>query len=509
MKLWAELVRQGILGSQRPHSLSLDDASEPLRHALSDDSAENPELKFLNQAALLGQYRLHGIQQGQPVNNNASVLTLTLTPCAEETLNPCSHATTQHLRLLIGQNNPELMSELLKLMAEHQQHIPFELLPALFEFAQQHKTLQACLTSTVGERGRWLSRLNPDWKPLFSQDDDIERRWREDSPGLRRQTLKALRASDPDRARAMLSEGWSQETAKDRQMFLPALRINPQSADLEFLQSCLNDRSQAVRQEATRQLVLRAEQDTLSAINAIVKTLLAVDQGGRKTRLQVNLPEQFDKTWQRFGIAERKTDDIRRNKPLGKKAVWVSQCLQLLIPSHLAQLLALDLVTLCKAIEASDYADMLFDALDQAALSYHDQDYLEQRLQHLKAEHFADYFPMFSAALSTAQRQHWLSYYLSKQGKQALTDWSTADTLLGSCQPLSAELTRTFITVQLPALLKHQHWGKQEARRVGGYLAISCWPELQPALAELPTNNAAAELISVFRLRYQIHQEFV
>ena len=52
MKLWDELVRQGILGSQR-QKLQLPEVPLPLAELLTNDPASSEEIRFLNASILL------------------------------------------------------------------------------------------------------------------------------------------------------------------------------------------------------------------------------------------------------------------------------------------------------------------------------------------------------------------------------------------------------------------------------------------------------------------------
>ncbi|OEV03597.1 DUF5691 domain-containing protein [Streptomyces oceani] len=146
---------------------------------------------------------------------------------------------------------------------------PAAQLPALLDAARARTDLRPLALEFAGPGGRWLARLNPEWKfalrtgeapapagaELDAVDDDAVRKlWQEGLFAERVTLLTALRRRDPDAGLALLAADWSKERAEDRLMFLDSLRTGLSSGDESFLEGALRDRSRTVRATAAELL---------------------------------------------------------------------------------------------------------------------------------------------------------------------------------------------------------------------------------------------------------------
>ena len=504
MSAWQGLVKQSILGSQR-QTLQLTEFDSAVVDALATDQTANDELKFLHALALLGQYQLNGLQQARPCPDDLAEIT----ECADETLQPCSSKTTEQLRTLLVNKDIDLLEELLQLLLRYRRHAPFELLPILLDSAVRNTKLRPLAAKTMGERGLWLCQFNDDWQALFKceSDDDVEKKWQHSSMLVRKKMLSELRQTDSDKALELLRETWLQDNAKDRLALLQLLRPELNDADKEFLQQCLNDRSQSVRSEAVQQLVLLGDVDIIETVKHVVSNCLKVEKKWRKLNLIVELPDDYDKTWNRFGLKEKEQSST--SQLIGKKASWLRQWLCLVPPIKLATVLQVDMSSLMQAIDKhGDYSELLQIAMDQAAINYADGDYIAERLNRVKAEQLIDLFTRFAPVLATEQREAWLSKITQSRKGKAFNNWHTVDQLLSSCSPLSSELSRIFIQQHSEPLAKRDNWGRQYSRAVAHHLAVECFPELEPRLRKLSDYSTIADLYSVYKFRYQMYKEF-
>ncbi len=59
---------------------------------------------------------------------------------------------------------PQLLPEWLQAVAVAQRRVPEEALPDLLDFGQARRELHEAISGVLGQRGRWLARLNPDWE---------------------------------------------------------------------------------------------------------------------------------------------------------------------------------------------------------------------------------------------------------------------------------------------------------------------------------------------------------
>ncbi len=74
-----------------------------------------------------------------------------------------AYADRRLLQMLSGEY-PQLLPEWLQAVAVAQRRVPEEALPDLLDFGQARRELHEAISGVLGQRGRWLARLNPDWE---------------------------------------------------------------------------------------------------------------------------------------------------------------------------------------------------------------------------------------------------------------------------------------------------------------------------------------------------------
>ena len=504
MTVWEALKQHALLGQQQPlagilaeHSATLE---PELANALAKVQTLPIEQQVLHAVALLGQYRQAGRQFPRSPRDRQTDMPI----CHSETRPVCADQCQTWLHAwLLDTAAEDLLLECLTLIEQHGQRVPYGLLVPLLNRAKQNPAFRKQLPATVlGERGQWLSQLNSDWHTLWQTDSvDDETLLRTGPTDLREQALGRLRRHDPAHALSLLQALWPQEDAKTRIGLLIQLHHGLHAGDAEFLRHCQQDRSQAIRAEATRQLVLLDDPIIIDTLSEQLLVFFQLRQHPPPTRLNIQLPGQFDKTWSRFGIKEKPPRG-------GKKAFWLSQWLQLLPPSQLLARLGGDWETIAEVLHSHTFRDTVLAAWDNAAVAYQDDTYINWRLQHCANRDFVHLFPALAPGLAFSQRIDRLANFLHRALPQmpALSLWELSE-LVAPCSPMPANLSEQLIRHCLPALKKH-HSDGDSARQVAARLAANLAPELFPLLDRLDLQVPAA-LYDAYQLRFQLQQVFV
>lgn len=199
--------------------------------------AESAERRVLLRAGALAIYERAGRQ--------AQTLTDTTPESAlEEHLSPCSARAADIVRGLIEKKDPVLF-EALDRLRRAGLRLPHGLLP--LALSTDWTEARPALETVLGERGRWLARLNPEWVWATGDDRDLRTIWEEGTLKDRVSALRRVREQDPALGREWLSEAWRQEKAETRAAMLEAFEVSLSPEDETFLESVLGDRSVKVR----------------------------------------------------------------------------------------------------------------------------------------------------------------------------------------------------------------------------------------------------------------------
>jgi hypothetical protein len=155
--------------------------------------------------------------------------------------------------------------------------------------------LRAAVRPLLGPLGLWLADLEParwSWAHPDPQGWDASALALEEGTIPERQrALQALRAVDPDAARALLVDGFATSPARDRQALLEVWQPVPSDAVfLEHLRE--NDRSKKVRLQAADLLATLPASGVAERMWARAQTLvLRVKPPLRRARMVVDLPQ--------------------------------------------------------------------------------------------------------------------------------------------------------------------------------------------------------------------------
>lgn len=205
---WQQTTAAALLGTERREPPPLPDE---LGVAARPDSS--PETTLLD-AAALGGALLRARLPDRPAGDLPEPAAPDATPLAPP-------AAVQLLGLLLDQPpvaarlRPLALVRWLDVAADRGVRVPARTLPRLLALATQQSDLRAATRPVVGERGRWLAGLRPDWRwvlepepaaavptPLPADDlDRLEAALDHRSAKVRREALALLDAA-PDSARA-------------------------------------------------------------------------------------------------------------------------------------------------------------------------------------------------------------------------------------------------------------------------------------------------------------------
>ncbi|MEV7421249.1 DUF5691 domain-containing protein [Streptomyces sp. NPDC091212] len=208
----------------------------------------------------------------------------------------------------------ELLPQWLAAANQQGYRAPAAALPALLDAARARTDLRPQTLMFTGPRGLWLAGLNPEWKfalrgapgssalPRARDAEAVGRLWEEGLFAERIALLSAVRAEDPETARALLATTWGTERAEDRLMFLDSLRTGLSAADEPFLEQALSDRSRNVRSTAAELLSALPGSAFAQRMAARAATCVSMDRTGGGQVVVVEAPHECDTDMQRDGV---------------------------------------------------------------------------------------------------------------------------------------------------------------------------------------------------------------
>ncbi|MDN3575191.1 DUF5691 domain-containing protein [Chitinimonas viridis] len=279
------------------------------------------------------------------------------------------------LSSLLDKTQHELAPWVVQRMQQTGYRLPEALLPAVLSQAKQRQLWWP----VIGERGRWLAAHNPDWAAPevlaldTLGDAALLRLWEEGDLKLRCRVLAEQRRRDPVAARSLLLAALPKEKADARLALIQALEQGLSLDDADTLESLLADKSATVRQgigELLSRLPDSAYCERQWQRIAPYMQWVPVDGGQGETVLQVSLPPEFDKAWERDGLKE--TELLK-----AKRSWWLTQLLMRVPPSRWCQQAGLPAAALLPQIEAHEWGRELLCSLMEAALRFKDAEWAE------------------------------------------------------------------------------------------------------------------------------------
>jgi hypothetical protein len=432
--LWNELSTAALLGTERK-AFAPSSASGGFAALAGGLVAREPERGLLGTAAALSLYRRAG---RTPVVDPAPPPE----PAGAEARPRCSTTSVAHLAMMLSGMHQAALPEWLAALERRGARAPEEAIPGLLDIGRREPEHRPVILAAVGERGRWLAGLNPDWdfvsEPDVSADTSAsERFWETGTLEQRLSLARQLRATDPARARTLVASSWKQDPPEDRAKFLKAFENGLSLEDEPFLEEALDDRRKEVRTEAAerlqqlagsrlcRRMVERAA-PLLGlperAVKAIVEGLAAADPGGAAKDFapvstapfkEVELPQVCDKAMVRDGIEPKSGQS-----GLGERAWWLSQMVGCIPPSAWSLAWGRGPEEVVKGAIKGKWSDMLYPALVAAARRHRDAGWIETLLPHRKlAGHTVDLDALFEALPPERRERAALGLFLVDDGE--------------------------------------------------------------------------------------------
>jgi hypothetical protein len=185
--------------------------------------------------------------------------------------------------------------------------VPHALLPTLLTEGTRRPTLRESLAPVLGTRGRWLAARRPDWSWAAGDVAPEDRASDDDATLLRlpvrelAERLAALRAVDPDRARALVVSASATAGAEARATLLRVLATGLGPDDDAVLEPALDDRAATVRAAAAELLDALPTSARAHRMAARLALLLSVT-GVLRKRLVVAAPGPLDAAARRDGL---------------------------------------------------------------------------------------------------------------------------------------------------------------------------------------------------------------
>ncbi|MDC0714861.1 DUF5691 domain-containing protein [Stigmatella sp. ncwal1] len=309
------LTRLATLGTARaPEPGDLEGIAAQAFRALEGLS---PEKRLLLAAGVraVAQAAGHPLPQRAPPEGAAS----------PDTLDVCPPRVSALLTELLVSHDTEVLREGFGRMAQARRRLPPELLPRVLSL--QEPSLRRAAEPVLGERGRWLSRLNPAWRSFGITSpthlSEMERLWTEGTLEERCTVLAATRLADPARARAWLEGTFPQEKAEHRARFLACFEQELSAEDEPLLELGRKDRSSSVR-DVARGLLAQLPGSAFS--RRMTERARAVLLWEPHSGLNIQFPARWD--------AEAERDGLDKPPPgTGQHAHWLIRLLACVPPS--------------------------------------------------------------------------------------------------------------------------------------------------------------------------------
>lgn len=381
-----DLLKIALVGTGRA---SADPPESPVAGLAEAISEADPQSRMLTHAALRTVYETAGRQ--------ASSVAELPEPAPEDTTASCTDGavdTVLGFFRMVHSGLPDLALEAASLLTSQGQSIPPHRLPEFLDACPP--SLRDAFRPLVGERGRWLAQFNSEWswvtdeRPTVAFDDEEVARevWEEAGPRSRTAVLESLRKRDPDKGRAWLEEVWSKEKAEVRQAFLETLAIGLSDADLPFLESLSNDRSEKVRTIAGG-LLARLPNSPFSQrmwerANGLLRyeppaKPASIDEDWKEIpkkpklggSLAIEPPKSFESDWKADGLIEKPPTKM------GKRAWWLRQILSYVPPSRWSEEFEAAPRALLVASLESDFSRDLLAGWSEASRRFPNAEWIE------------------------------------------------------------------------------------------------------------------------------------
>ena len=263
----------------------------------------------------------------------------TLPECPPESLLEASEKLCGYINTALLAKDDILFQYLIQIVYKNKHVLASELVPLVLNKALEHKKSAYPLIKTCGETGKWLCRLNENWRMFFEESEE-DNTWETGNFESRKMFLKNIRRTDSAKAVELLEQTFPAENAVNRLALLEQLEEHLSLSDEPFLQSLLKDKSQKVKETAFR--LLRKIQG--SAINKnYLEYILAVTGIKEERHLLITKKKVLiirDDVLPDEDLLKTGIDKVSSDKGVPDHIYIIGQMLQDIDPKILAQHLA-------------------------------------------------------------------------------------------------------------------------------------------------------------------------
>ncbi len=327
------------------------------------------QLEELAARALIGTDRAGGAKAGEILTAavvaasraraglRTAVRAAAVDECPPETLPVCSANAASILSRILAAGEWVMVEEWARLACSARRRVPSGLVPAVLTACESRAGLAYQFGAALGRCGEWLGGFNPVWRkgPGAGVPADLEARWATGTAGERREWLALARRTEPGRAIALVRLTWADDAASDRGTFVQILGIGLTAEDETFLESCLADRSKAVREAAAGLLCRLPESAYVGRMTARADRMLKLDESKkgllkrRAAKWSVEPPGEWDELLAAHALEEKPPTGV------GKRAWWLRQVVSAVPPAHWCAKTGLDAAELIAALEGNEY----------------------------------------------------------------------------------------------------------------------------------------------------------
>ncbi len=360
-----EQTRIALVGTSKHSGAGAADRDHPAAALTADVAVDDREQMFLLQAGARAVYE----QCGRLARADVAPPP----PCPAEDRRLAPRKLVGPLQNALGSDSWDLLVEFLRQLQATGLVLPPELLPQALSVSDA--TVREHLLPVVGERGRWLSEFNAEWRWVTagvgelsgSDHDALVRQWEQGTISERCHAIATLRRSDPAAARQWLEAGIDNEKPDHRARLLSTLEIGLEADDEPLLEARLDDRSEQVRRVAAGMLARLTESALAQRMRQRAEAMLAAEPSGdkrKKIKLVCAPPEKIDKTWERDGVPSKAPAGR------GKRAVWTETVLSAVAPSSWSRRFEAEPAVLIDAMLDDDFAQPVLVGWTQAAAAF-------------------------------------------------------------------------------------------------------------------------------------------
>lgn len=429
-QIWAALQQSAMVGADRlpvPQALVQAAAmgTDPCHQALLAaivQPAESAAAQLLRASAVAAVFERAGWQPGSQITLKAPLAEPQPAP-AERRPAPEDEALKSLMREVLADGPFSLRAAMLRILDQSGLRLPHDLLALALEQGRQATSLRPWLDPVLGERGRWLGTLNPQWSYAGGVEETAspEQLWQEGSVDQRVALLRSERQTDAAGARERLEASLKNLGAKERLLMVQTLAVGLSLEDEPLLEKLLRDRSREVREHAAQLLSCLPGSAHSQRVAGWMRAMLRQDEQGQWS---IEPPEQAPEDWAHDGVVSQPSPYFRG----GQKAWLLQQVVQLTPLGFWTQTLGKTPVQLMQWVRQSDWKASLRQGLQHALNHQLDVEWIEvAQGREMRSDTLVQ---LLMAKLPPAEREaRWQAWFERDQGK-------LVDTIAGIAQSM-------------------------------------------------------------------------